>query len=237
MFETERFKLPLLAGGQAQKHVTANEAFARLDALTHPCARSRSLGAPPQGVQDGDLFLIAHPSAGPWTGHDGDIAMFLNGGWEFLKPFAGMQAWVVDEQSRCMFDGVAWLDATGGSYAGAFTKMAVSTIDHAVVPAATSNVADAIPAKAMVLGVTARVIETLSGPGLMSWRLGAPGASGRYGTGYGISLNAYAEGLTSYPMVYFTPTSLVIEAEGGVFDSGRIRLAVHHLKLEAPRPL
>jgi len=34
MDETARIGLPLVQAAQAQKHVTVNEAFARLDALT-----------------------------------------------------------------------------------------------------------------------------------------------------------------------------------------------------------
>ena len=47
MTDTPRMSLPLLAPAQAQKHVTVNEALARIDALTHLTLASVSLTVPP----------------------------------------------------------------------------------------------------------------------------------------------------------------------------------------------
>ncbi len=46
MSETYQFKLALLEAAQAQKHVTVNEAFARLDALAQLRVQSRSADVP-----------------------------------------------------------------------------------------------------------------------------------------------------------------------------------------------
>ena len=237
MSETNRFKLPLLASGQAQKHVTVNEAVSRIDALTHPLALSRSLSAPPEASDEGDLFVIGETAGGAWAGREGDIALFSNGGWDFVTPVAGMRAWVADEGIECVHDGAGWLDAVGGSRSGAATRLAVATLDHAIQPGASSVTAPAIPEKSIVIGVTARVLEPISGPGLTSWRVGVPDAPGRYGGGYGVGANAYADGLTSSPTAYFQPTPLLLEGEGGPFESGVVRLAVHFLALTPPRPI
>lgn len=47
MSETARLGLPLVQGGQAQKHVTVNEAFQRIDALGQMVLASRGVVTPP----------------------------------------------------------------------------------------------------------------------------------------------------------------------------------------------
>ncbi|MFC5421815.1 DUF2793 domain-containing protein [Bosea eneae] len=47
MSDTPRLGLPLLAAGQAQKHVTHNDALMRLDALVHLVVSSRTQTVPP----------------------------------------------------------------------------------------------------------------------------------------------------------------------------------------------
>ena len=47
MSDTPRLGLPLLAAGQAQKHVTHNDALMRLDALAHLAVASRAQTVPP----------------------------------------------------------------------------------------------------------------------------------------------------------------------------------------------
>ena len=79
------------------------------------------------------------------------------------------------------------------------------------------------------------VLEPLAGPGLTGWSIGVPGSGDRYGSGLGIGLNSYLVGLSGTPVSYYAPTPLLLTAEGGTFVSGRIRLALHLLRLEPPR--
>ena len=53
MTDTPQMSLPLLAPAQAQKHVTVNEALARIDALTHLVLSSVSVASPPVSAPDG----------------------------------------------------------------------------------------------------------------------------------------------------------------------------------------
>ncbi|MGF1659381.1 MAG: DUF2793 domain-containing protein [Rubrimonas sp.] len=235
MSETRHFKAPFLAAGQAQKHVTVNEALARIDALAAPKALSRMRSDPPPAPQDGDLYIVGAAASGAWNGAEGAFALYDNGGWRLVAPSAGTEAWVLDEGVRLAHDGAGWTEAQGAWALGAGCRFGVSVADHLVAAGAASTTAPLIPAKSVVFGVTARVLAPLSGAGLTSWRLGVPDGPGRYGAGYGIELNAYADGLTSGPLTYYEATPLMLEAEGGDFASGTIRLAVHHLVLVPPR--
>jgi len=45
---------------------------------------------------------------GSWTGKDGTIASFIDGGWLFVAPAVGWQAYVEDEAQLLVFDGNLW---------------------------------------------------------------------------------------------------------------------------------
>lgn len=109
---SDRFALPLLVTGQAQKEITHNEALILIDMLLHARVESRSLSIPPEMAQPGACWIVAADGAGAWMGQDGCLAMMTSGGWRFLAPRAGMRVEVADEDMNCRHDGVAWvLDA------------------------------------------------------------------------------------------------------------------------------
>ena len=56
--------LSYVQAAQAQKHVTVNETFRRLDALTHLAVASRALATPPGSPADGDRYLVAATATG-----------------------------------------------------------------------------------------------------------------------------------------------------------------------------
>ncbi len=62
MDDTAQLGLPLLQPSQAQKHVTVNEAFARLDALTELVLASRTLATPPTLAAESTVYAV--PPAG-----------------------------------------------------------------------------------------------------------------------------------------------------------------------------
>jgi hypothetical protein len=235
MADTRRFGAPLLEAGQAQKHVTVNEALTRLDALAGGVVRSRALSAPPAAPRDGDLYIVADGAVASWVGHDGMLALWDNGGWVFAAPVVGRRLWVEEEEAEFAHSGAHWALRDAGSRKGAGMRFEVLTIDHEVRAGISSLTAPIIPEKASVLAVTGRVLETLAGTDVTAWSLGVPGAADRYGGGYGLSAGSFAHGLTGQPLAYYAPTPLTIEASGGgAFSGGRIRLAVHCIRVDPP---
>jgi hypothetical protein len=233
--QTTTLALPLLAAGQAQKHVTANEALIRLDLFAAP-ARSRALAAPPVAPAEGSVYLIPEGGQGAWGAPAGRIAAYLDGGWRFLVPPAGQRAWVVDEGRAATFDGARWVAADGATAHGAATATGLAVIDLAVTDGAAEAVAPAaIGDKWIVYGITGRVLQGLGGGGAVSMRLGVPGATDRYGSGYGISAGSLMHGITGRPQAYYGPTDLTLTAEGGRFGAGLARLCVHYVALTPPQ--
>ena len=232
MSDTSHFKMPLLDAAQAQKHVTINEAIVRADALSAGSVISRTLSAPP-AANDGDVYIVGASASGLWTSHEDDLALFLNGGWEFVTPWAGHSVWISDEGTHAVFDEGWTVGQSAGSPGGAVTLLRVAEEDHPLAAAATSTTSAIIPDKAIVLGVTGRVIQGITGA--TSWSLGVAGSPDRYGSGYGPDLAAFARGVSGQPLAYYGGTELLITADGGNFTAGEIRLAVHYLDLSPPR--
>lgn len=90
--ESLHLKLPYLAAAQAQKHVTHNEALRRLDGLVQLAVIDSSLADPPATPDDGDRYIVAAGGTGDWAGHDGDLASYVDGAWDFDTPEDGWLA-------------------------------------------------------------------------------------------------------------------------------------------------
>jgi hypothetical protein len=233
MPDTAKLGLPLVAPAQAQKHVTVNEGLTRLDALVQLSLVTIGETVPPSSPAEGEAHGVGTPATGLWSGQDGNLAIFANGGWVFLAPQAGWQGW--SGGTRVQFDGVEWIEGAGALSAnGAGFVHRTLEVDHAVQAGATSTVTAAIPANTVVYGVTGRVLSDVGGA--TSLEVGVSGSNNRYGSGIGVTSGAWLRGLTGTPLAYYVDTDLVLTSTGGTFDgSGTVRLAVHFAELSLPR--
>ncbi|WP_071674876.1 DUF2793 domain-containing protein [Nioella nitratireducens] len=233
MSDTMNLTLPLLAASQAQKHVTVNEALARLDGVVQMRLRSRSLTTPPDTVIEGECFGVPSGAVNGWDGHAGEIAQYVNGGWAFFAPQRGWRAFVADTGTQDLFDGAAWrtgglsLTPGGGGLHAVSAEADVTLTAGATVPAGLR-----VPARCIVLGVTGRVIETITGT-LADWRLGDVASDARFGAGLGLAQNSWISGPTT-PFVVWSDTELMLSATGGDFAGGAVRLVVHYLQFAIP---
>lgn len=119
MSDTPRLGLPLLAAGQAQKHVTHNDALMRLDALVHLVVASRTQSDPPASPTETAAYIVPAGGSGVFVGHQDDLAIFEDGAWSFLAPRAGWQAWVSDEAEHHVWTGTQWRRSQPESSLGA----------------------------------------------------------------------------------------------------------------------
>lgn len=233
MYDTPQLQLPLLASSQAQKHVTVNEALIRLDALTHPVALSATVSTPPSAT-DGDAYIVPTGATGEWTGQEKSLAVFDNGGWLYLSPRRGWRVWIEDQNDYATFAADRWVSSLSGAYEeGAYSSIRIATADE-TLSGATHTTSLLLPDRAVVIGVTARVIADISGVSVTGWRIGVSGAEDRYGSAIGLAADSSSNGVTSAPVAYYADTPLVISAEGGVFDAGQVRLAAHYILLSPP---
>ena len=108
MDQSPRLSLPFIMPGQAQKHITHNEAIQALDALVQASVESRSLSAPPASPLEGECWLVPTGATGAWAGHAGELASFQAGAWLFLDPAPGWQVYCRADQALLVFDGALW---------------------------------------------------------------------------------------------------------------------------------
>lgn len=99
--------LPYLLASQAQKQVTINEAFNRLDALIMLNCKSRTSGVPSTPL-DGQRYIVPSAASGAWLGFDNKIALYQNLGWEFISPNNGFIAFVEDEAQLYIYQNSTW---------------------------------------------------------------------------------------------------------------------------------
>ncbi|HBK91705.1 MAG TPA: hypothetical protein DDZ68_08550 [Parvularcula sp.] len=117
MQTSPRLGLAYIQPQQAQKHVTANESFRRLDALVQLSVKSATAPAQPAAPDEGDVYILPAASSGAdWSLFPaGSIAAFQDGAWSAIAPRAGFSAFVEDEGALRVFDGTLWNAPAGGA--------------------------------------------------------------------------------------------------------------------------
>lgn len=105
---TERYLLPLLQAGQAQKEVSHNTAIAGIDALLHLAVESRTLATPPD-APPAAAWIVGDGPAGIWSGRAGQIAVHDAAGWSYVVPRDGCIAFVKDAGVFAVRIGGTWV--------------------------------------------------------------------------------------------------------------------------------
>ncbi|MBF9049934.1 DUF2793 domain-containing protein [Roseobacter sp. HKCCD9010] len=232
MTNTPQLNLPLLSPSQAQKHVTVNEALSRLDGMVQLRLISVTQSTPPVLAEDGDCYGVPIGATDAWSGQVGEIAIYVNNGWDFISPQQGFRAVILDQGVLAMHDGDSWRDgAVTLTQNGAGMALRSVEIDVPIIAGPTVTTPVIFPERSIVFGVTGLVTQALGGA--TTWRLGVACDAQRYGSGLGVAQNSFVSG-PSTPTVYWTPTELLISADGPDFTGGTVRLAAHYAMLSLP---
>ena len=104
---TDRYLLPLIQTGQAQKDVTHNDAIGTIDTLLH-LAVEATLASRPTAPLAGQCWIIAARATGAWAGHDGYLAAFTAAGWTEIVPRDGCLAWDKEAGVFALFQNGSW---------------------------------------------------------------------------------------------------------------------------------
>ena len=109
--------LPFVMEGQAQKHVTVNEALAALDGLVQLSVLGVA-DAPPAAPGDDDRWIVGAGASGGWAGRAGAVALRQGSGaggwWDLRDPAPGWTAWDRAGARPLVWDGAAWAVAAPG---------------------------------------------------------------------------------------------------------------------------
>ncbi len=104
---TPNLDLPYIAPGQAQKHVTHNEAIRRLDAVIQLVA-SEITNTPPLAPEHGLRVIVGDDPANEFVGHNQKIAAWQDDAWAYYTPKAGWTTFNQSDQKTYRFDGQIW---------------------------------------------------------------------------------------------------------------------------------
>lgn len=162
-----------------------------------------------------------------------------------LVPAVGWIAWVEDEAQAIVWTGSAWVPvanamgfiAQAASVAvargpnDATTGMAVAEETLSGLSGASRNSTIKIPDRAIVLGVSCRVITAITGAA--SFDCGIAGEISKFGGSLGITAGSSNIGVIG-PQVFYADTPVRLTANGGAFTGGSVRIAIHYLTCGAP---
>ncbi|KRA75060.1 ribonuclease III [Caulobacter sp. Root656] len=237
---TPRLSLPFLAAGQAQKHITVNEALGRLDGLVQLAVQSRTVAAQPASPADGAMHILPTGATGAaWFDKAaGLLAHYVDGVWAALTPRAGWLAWIIDEGLALIHDGENWtpLSSTFKALTAARSPFFAATrfeILEQEVTLSGASVATTvmIPARAIVLGVSTRTSAAITGA--TSYSCGVAGEAAKFGGALGVAKNASNVGVIG-PTAYYADTPVVITSAGGAFTGGKVRVSIHAMRFDPP---
>jgi hypothetical protein len=235
-----RLGLPYVVAAQAQKHIPINESLARLDALVQLAVESRALAAQPASPVAGGVWILPAGATGTaWAGQPaGTLMRFEAGAWESLVPAEGVLAWVKDENQVVAYDGAVWtpLSATFRSLTAATSPGLANTrleiLEQEVTLSGTSTATTiVIPSRAIVLAVSTRTTVAITGA--TAYNCGVAGDASKFGGALGVAKNASNVGVVG-PTAYYADTPVVLTAVGGNFVGGKVRVAIHVLRFDAP---
>lgn len=237
---TPRLGLPYVVAAQAQKHIPINESLARLDGLVQLAVESRLVAAQPASPAAGGVWILPVAASGSaWTGQPaGTLMRFEAGAWEPLAPAEGVLAWVKDENQIVAFDGAAWtpLSATFRSTVAAASPGLANTRlelleEELTLSGASTPTTIAIPNRAIVLAVSTRTTVAITGAA--AYDCGVAGEASKFGGSLGVAKNSSNVGVVG-PTAYYADTPVVLTAVGGSFVGGKVRVAIHVLRFDAP---
>lgn len=102
--------LPYIQPAQAQKHVTHNEAIELLDLIVHLTVQDFGAATPPATPAEGETWALGLTPTDAWTNEAGKIASFRGGGWLFVTPQAGWQAYSIIAEEMRVYTGAIWVN-------------------------------------------------------------------------------------------------------------------------------
>lgn len=80
----------------------------RLGAVVGLSVKSRATTTPPASPADGDRYIVPAGATGAWSGKTDQIAVLINGAWEYHVPKVGWLAYVEDEDKLVVYKSTGW---------------------------------------------------------------------------------------------------------------------------------
>lgn len=80
----------------------------RLGATVGLSVKDRDLTTPPASPTDGDRYIVPAAATGAWAGKANQIAVRIEGAWEFHPPKVGWLCYIEDEAKLSAYKPAGW---------------------------------------------------------------------------------------------------------------------------------
>ncbi|MDM8010284.1 MAG: DUF2793 domain-containing protein [Parasphingorhabdus sp.] len=140
LLETARFKIPLLAAGQAHKELLHNEALARIDFLLHPIVQAIETDPAAIVPVAGQSWLVGPEATDEWLDQDDKIAGWTGNGWLFISPLPMMRIYVESASGFAVYRG-SWhlYEEIAGPAGGSVIDAEARAVIESILLALTGN--------------------------------------------------------------------------------------------------
>ena len=83
-----------------------------LDVIVAAAVEQPPLATPPTTPAIGDCYIVGASPTGAWSGHAQQVAAFTSGGWRFVAPRDGLNAFVRSSGQVGVYSAGAWVVGT-----------------------------------------------------------------------------------------------------------------------------
>jgi hypothetical protein len=240
---TTRSKIPYIVTNQASKEVTFAEAMNILDVVVNCSAINMSTTTPPASPVDGDIYVVATGATGIWQTEVNSIAAYQSG-WVYIKPFKGLIVYNESDNISYRFSTLNYSAlSSGGSSGGSSFTLPNSNTQQIVETASSASTGLGIleeeltltgasvtstimiPSRSIVEAVCVRTTHHVTGAA--AYDCGVTGETTKYGGRLSVFADSVNIGVTG-PTAFYSPTSIILTAQGGSFTGGRVRVSIHY---------
>jgi hypothetical protein len=94
--------------GESGWHTGMDANLKRLGAIVGLSVKDRDMTTPPVSQANGDRYIIPAGATGDWAGKTNQIAVRINGAWEYHVPKVGWLCFVEDEGVLSVYKTTGW---------------------------------------------------------------------------------------------------------------------------------
>ena len=87
-----------------------NADLQKLDALVMPSVKTIGDDAPPGSPSNGDRYIVGSSPSGDWSGHAGELAIYLVSAWVFYSVSEGWIFWDEGTDAALAYNGSNWVN-------------------------------------------------------------------------------------------------------------------------------
>ena len=107
MANSPRHGIPLMSSATEQQWSTFSQAMKYFDALTDTVILG-SQTTPPGSPDEGDTYIVTATATGAWTGHEDELAYYINSAWMFFTAAEGKIVWDSANSLYLRWTGSVW---------------------------------------------------------------------------------------------------------------------------------